>query len=91
LVEAKDGNGAPLEALAVLIALACGEDERSLIVGEHPVHGNSAGAAGEFASPAEVAQHLIAATVCIRDRALTGHMPDDILNSAVTGGWSPPA
>jgi hypothetical protein len=86
VLEPKDGDGPPLEALAAAVALACGEYDRALVVGEHPVDGDAECRVRQLASAEEVAQYVIPAAMFIRDRALTGHMPDDVIRQHRTRG-----
>ena len=82
----KDGHGAPLEGFAAASTLARGEDDRALVVGEHSVDGDLECRVTQLASPEEVVQHVISAPIFIRDRALTGHMPDDVIRQHRTHG-----
>jgi hypothetical protein len=63
LLDPKDGDGPPLEALAAAAALACGEYDRALVVGEHPVDGDAECRLRQLASAEEVAQHVIPAAI----------------------------
>jgi hypothetical protein len=86
LLDPKDGDGPPLEALAAAVALACGEYDRALVVGEHPVDGDTECSVRQLASAEEVAQHVIPAAIFIRDRALSWYMPDDVIRQHCTRG-----
>ena len=62
-----------------MLELASGEDHCALIVAEHTTHIDSERRVGELASPGEVAQHLIPASVLARDRTVARHVPDHVV------------
>jgi hypothetical protein len=55
LLDPKDGDGTPLEDLASTATLARGEDDRSLLVRDHAMNGDSECPVRDLASPEEVA------------------------------------
>jgi len=55
LLDPKDGDRTPPEDLAPTATLACGEDDRSLLVGEDAMNGESECPVRDLASPEEVA------------------------------------
>src|ERR1700719_1085208 len=76
---AKDAHGPPREGLASMLHLAAGEDDRALIVGEHPANIDTERSVAQLASSGEVAQHGLAPVVVACDRALAGHMPGHVV------------